>query len=263
MFYLAAMQDSFGFAASDLGFIRMSLIRTFGCLGEVERREPVWQLVRSLIGSQTYDEIAEDALDRLRQCWPNPADLAAATPSEVLLIIKEVNHSESKARNLVATLRWIGREHADFDLSFLQSWSVHDALNWLERFPGVADKVAAATLNASTLRMPVFIVDCHVHRILLRFGFIGERSSPRRGRDAVTAAAESWSAHELLELFVLMKRLGQKICRPFETECASCPLASRCAKKTWLGTPSKPLRLPRPNHDLVLTEPPLQLVPEA
>jgi hypothetical protein len=132
---------------------------------------------------------------------------------------------------------WIGRERPDYDLSFLRGWTVDAALAWLERFPGVGQKVASATLNASTLGMRVFIVDSHVHRILLRFGLIGPQASARAGRDAVTAAAAELDADDLLELFALVKRLGQTLCRPFAADCRSCPLATRCQKKVGLGVP--------------------------
>jgi len=231
------MQESFDFAAQDLSFLRQALTQAFGRLVEFRRRDPVWQLVRSLIGSQTYDRVAEPALERLKQRWPHPEKLAATDPEAVRLIIAPVNHAGDKAVRLVAALRWIGRERPDYDLSFLRRRSVHEALAWLERLPGVGPKVAAATLNASTLRMRVFIVDSHVHRILLRFGFIGPRTTPCDGRNAVTAAASGLDADDLLELFAQLKRLGQTLCRPFRAECACCALASRCQRKTDLGTP--------------------------
>lgn len=109
------------------------------------------------------------------------------------------------------------------------------ALDWLERFPGVGPKVAAATLNASTLAMRVFIVDSHVHRILLRFGFIGPNATAEQGRDAVTAAG--LDAAELLDLFVWMKKLGQQVCQSSGPACAECPLTSRCARRIGLGRP--------------------------
>jgi endonuclease III len=231
------MQVAFDFARDDLEFIHGALTSVFGKLASFERREPVWQLLRSLIGSQTYDRIAEPALERLKQQWPDPRRLAVARPAAVQRIIGDVNHADVKARRLVMALRTIGDERPDFDLSFLRGWPVHNALAWLERLPGVGPKVAAATLNASALRMPVFIVDSHVHRILLRFGFIGPRASAQEGRDAVTAASTS-DAGDLLELFAQMKRLGQTLCRPFNAQCGSCPLAPRCQKKVALGRPS-------------------------
>lgn len=222
------MQESFDFAASDLAFIRRRLTRMFGRLRDFERREPVWRLIRSLIGARTYDTVAEPALERLKRRWPDPAALAAAAPAQVERVIGDVTYAGDKAVHLVATLRWIGRERPDYDLSFLRRWPVHRALAWLERFPGVGPKVAAATLNASTLRMRVFIVDGHVHRILLRFGFIGRNASAKAGRDTVTAAAGTLDADDLLELFAQMKRLGQTLCRFEAPACHLCPLAERC-----------------------------------
>lgn len=239
------MQQAFDFAADDLAFIRRALTQAFGSLAGPERRAPIWRLVRSLIGAQTYDSIAEPALERLMRRWPEPRALAAAPPAEVLSIIADVNHAERKAGQLVAALRQIGQERDGHDLGFLRDWPVRDALDWLERLPGVGPKVAAATLNASTLAMPVFIVDSHVHRVLLRFGFIGSRASAEDGRDAVTAAAGALGGDALLELFAQMKRLGQVHCRSFAAHCGACPLAARCRRQVALGAPP-PRRFPLP-----------------
>jgi endonuclease-3 len=105
---------------------------------------------------------------------------------------------------------------------------VEDALAWLERHPGVGRKVAAATLNASTLNRPVFIVDRHVHRVLRRIGFIGERACARAASEIVTASASSCTADELLELFAQMKLLGQTICCFERPHCTICPLNDCC-----------------------------------
>lgn len=237
------MQESFDFAASaaadQIAFIRRAL-------EPVRRRAPIWQLIRSLIASQTYDRDTEAALKMLMWRWPDPAGIAAAEPETVRLYIHDVTHARIKAEQLVETLRRIGRERRGFDLGFLKDWPVRDALDWLERFPGVGPKVAAATLNASTLAMPAFIVDSHVHRILLRFGVIGPRATAEQGRDAVTAALPD--ADALLDLFVRLKRLGQATCRPFKAQCGQCPLAARCQRNTRLGRPTDavPKAFPRP-----------------
>jgi len=213
-----------------------ALAASQGRLDRSPQRAPIWQLTRSLIGSQTYDTVAEPAFRRLLTCWPHPSGIARATPSAVLSLIGDVNHAEAKARHLVETMRVLGRERPDYDLLFLRAWPVRDALDWLERLPGVGPKVAAATLNASALRMPAFIVDSHVHRVLLRFGFIDCRASPEQGRDAVMASG--LDADALLELFRRVKALGQTVCRPFAAHCAKCPLASRCRQDVMLGRPS-------------------------
>ncbi|HTU13265.1 MAG TPA: endonuclease III domain-containing protein [Allosphingosinicella sp.] len=208
--------------------MRRQLAAHFGRLVGPERYPPIWRLVRSLIGCRTYDAVADAAMARVLGIWPHPGRLAAASPAQVERALGDVTYAGDKASHLVATLGWIGRECRGFDLSFLKDRPVQDALAWLERFPGVGQKVAASTLNASTLRMRVFIVDSHVHRILKRFGFIGSRADPRGGRDAVTAAAGAFDADGLLELFALLKRLGQTFCRFDRPACHACPLAPRC-----------------------------------
>lgn len=229
------MQAAFDFSEGDLAFMHRSLVRHLGALEPAERREPIWQLVRSLIGSQTYDDVADAALKRLMWRWPNPAGIAQADAQSVFRYIDDVTHAKAKAEHLVATMQWIGRERRNYDLSFLHDWPVRDALDWLERLPGVGPKVAAATLNLSTLARPVFVVDSHVHRILLRFGFIGPQASAEQGRDAVTAGG--LDAETLLDLFARMKLLGQKTCRPVSPSCGICPLAQRCQRRTALGRP--------------------------
>lgn len=229
------MQESFSFVSADLHFALDALGRFYRPQEPFVRRVPVWQLIRSLIGSQTYDAVAERALRGLMDRWPDPSGISRAAPGDVLEVIREVTHAEPKADYLVQAMKEIAREHPDHDLSFLRELPVREALDWLERLPGVGPKVSAATLNASVLRMPVFIVDSHVHRILLRFGFIGPRATAEQGRDMVTAAG--LDADALLDLFVGMKKLGQTVCRPFDAKCPQCPLVARCRQRVELGRP--------------------------
>jgi endonuclease-3 len=228
------VQESFDFVADDIAFVRHALADHFGSLAPFRRRAPIWQLIRSMLGARTYDAIAESALRRLMGRWPHPAGIAEADPAELLRLIETVTYAEDKARHLVATMHWLGRECPDYDLGFLATLPVCEALDWLERFPGVGPKVAAATLNASTLARPVFIVDSHVHRILLRFGFIGPNATAGQGRAAVSAAG--LDAEELLDLFVRMKKLGQQVCKA-SAACTACPLTTRCARTIGLGRP--------------------------
>ena len=42
------------------------------------------------------------------------------------------------------------------------------------------------------------------------------------------ATSPRWSAAELAELHILMKRLGQTICRHDRARCFDCPIRRRC-----------------------------------
>ena len=222
------MQESFDFAGAEIVRWRAGLGRRFGSLGSVPRRRPIGQFVKSLISSRTRDAVSLAAYRRLGRRWTNVADLACAPPTAIERAIADVTFAEKKAVHLPAALRLIGSERPDFSLDFLGAMPVPDALAWLERCPGVGRKVAAATLNASTLRRPVFIVDSHVHRVLQRLGFVGEKASARAASELVTASASPLGADDLFELFAQMKRLGQTICRFEEPACSICPLAHCC-----------------------------------
>ncbi|WP_442680382.1 endonuclease III domain-containing protein [Sphingomonas sp. ASY06-1R] len=113
-------------------------------------------------------------------------------------------------------------------LDFLGEVPLKDALAWLEQLPGVARKVSAATLNGSTLRRPVFIVDTHVQRVLQRLGFVGAHADIQAVSEQVTAGAPDWSGDDFLAFHVATKRLGQRVCRPEAPDCAHCPLAFDC-----------------------------------
>jgi len=226
------MQESFGFGAGEIEHWRQQLTPRFGHLVDVPRRTPLGQLVKSLISSRTRDAVSLAAFHRLLVRWPRAQDLATAPPPEVEREIALVTFADVKAEHLVETLRMIAAERPDFDLGFLGAMRVEDALAWLERHPGVGRKVAAATLNASTLKRPVFIVDSHVFRVLQRVGFVGTKATARTASELVTASAASIGADGLLELFAQMKRLGQTICRFDAPHCRACPLAD-CCRTAW------------------------------
>lgn len=223
------MQLALGFgAAGDMAGLREDLRCHFGGPPQIRVRTPIGQLVKSLIGGRTRDEVSLYAYHRLLDAYPSWSDLAAAPAADVEAVIGAVTFPEIKARHLHQALHVIAVSHPDFDLSFLGRLSVARALSWLERLPGVGRKVAASTLNFSTLRMPAFVIDTHVLRILQRFGFIGSKAGILAAYDAVIGMMAGWSAAELAELHILMKRLGQEICQADQGLCAACPLNRQC-----------------------------------
>jgi len=223
------MQLSLDFGASaEIAAWRKPLATCFGRLVDPPRRRPIGQLAKSLISSRTYDHVSEAAYNKLVRRWRSPRRLAAAPTPDVAEAIAAVTFAQDKAAQLIGTLRMIGRECPDYDLDFLGGWPEPEALSWLERHPGVGRKVAAATLNASTLRRRVFIVDSHVHRVLQRIGFIGGKATPKAASERVTATAAGLTADDLLELFAQLKRLGQTRCRFEAPDCSACPLSGCC-----------------------------------
>ena len=222
------VQALFDFAAADLLGWHARLLRWRGDPLPVARRTPTGQLVKSIISARTRDAVSTAAYDALAARYPDWGMLAAAPVAEVRRTIAEVTYPEDKADYLTAALREIGRERPDHRLEFLGALPLRHALAWLERLPGVARKVAASTLNSSTLARPVFIVDTHVLRVLRRLRFVRGSADYREASEAVTAALPDWPGDDFLRLHILTKRLGQTICRWDVPECARCPLADDC-----------------------------------
>jgi endonuclease-3 len=225
------MQAQFGFCGHD------DLTRWRGALAPLlpdtphARRSPIGQLVKSMLGGRTRDAVTLAAYGRLVAAFGSPKRVARASPDEVAALVGDVTFAEEKAAHVVETLRRIGSERPDYRLDFLGAMPVPWALNWLERFPGVGRKVAASTLNASTLDRPVLIVDSHVLRVLQRLGFVAPHAEPRAASEAVTAAMPDWRGGDFLDFHIVTKRLGQLVCHHDAPDCAACPLAAECPSR--------------------------------
>ncbi|ATY32759.1 endonuclease III domain-containing protein [Sphingomonas psychrotolerans] len=226
------MQSGFGFSGHDdiLRWQRMlAPMRTVAV--PLPRRSPIGALVKSMISGRTRDPVSLAAYDRLVAAFGTPGRVLMAGREEVLRCIGGVTHAEDKAGYVVGALGRIAAERKGFDLSFLATPPIVEALGWLERLPGVGRKVAAATLNASTLDRPVLIVDSHVLRVLQRLGFVDRHAEARTASEAVTAAMPEWDGGDFLDFHIAIKKLGQRFCRFEAPDCARCPLRIDCRSR--------------------------------
>jgi len=214
---------------SRLVTVRDHLRRAYGSPGGFVALDPVSQLVRSSISSRTLDETSWAAFHRLADAFADWNALADADPVEVEVRLRDVRWPGDKAARLSEALRRIRSQRGALELTFLKTWSVEAAHAWLEALPNVGPKVAAAVLNFSTLGMRLLVIDTHVLRIARRAGLVPARAETRAAhRLMMGSAPDSWEAGDLLELHVLMKRLGQEICRHGAPACGSCPLGTLC-----------------------------------
>jgi len=222
------MQWDLGFLAPDIRLWRNRLAPLLTGIGMLPPRRPVGQLVKSMISGRTRDAVSQAAYDRLVRAYPRPAQLAEAAPEQIEQAIGAVTFAAEKAVHVVAALRMLRDRPLGFRLEALAEQPLAAALDTLEALPGVGRKVAASTLNASTLSLPVFIVDTHVWRVLRRLGAIGPTATPRDASETVTAAMPGWTGQDFLDFHVVTKRLGQLFCRPDAPLCRSCPLGALC-----------------------------------
>lgn len=209
--------------------IHRRLTRRFGPQGPFWLLDPVSQLVMAMVGGKTHSEISRAAFEALLKrygSWNAVRDAPVAAMCET---IGAVRFPERKAPQIKAALAAITRAHGRLTLAPLDRLTGAHALAWLERLPGVGRKVAAATLNFSTLRKPVLVIDSHQLRILKRLGLVGQRADITRAHNIVAPILPpEWTAADLDDHHQLMKVLGQTICRHATPICHRCPLQELC-----------------------------------
>lgn len=210
--------------------MRDRLRAAFGSTLAFRRRDPVSQLVRSILGSRTYDEVSESVFAELRARFRPWVRLADAQLDEVLPLVAPVTYAADKAPRLIAALAQVRRELGSVQLDCLEDWPLNDAMKWLQTLPGVGQKVGASVLNFSTLQRRIFVVDGHVLRVSGRLGLVASDDGAGACRERVMEAApDVLEADDFTELHALMKRLGQTFCRFSSPNCGGCPVRSLCA----------------------------------
>lgn len=223
------MQMAFDLGArTEIERIRDRLAVTAPSYDWVPVREPVAQLVKSMISSKTLDAVSFSAFDRLVDAYPDWKALMQADAADVTAVIADVNFPERKSPEVIEALRRIWAERGSFDLNFLSGLTVTAALAWLERLKGVKRKIAASTLNFSTLNRPAFVVDTHVKRVMRHIGMVSPNADTFRVYDQVMEATPDWGARDYVDLHVLVKRHGQTFCQDGRTACRCCPLRMDC-----------------------------------
>lgn len=204
-----------------------------GAPARAERPDPVSQLVLASIGGRTRSEVSLAAFHVLRRRFGTWDALRDAPLAEVAGTIRMVTYADAKAARLQTALRMISAARGKLCLDFLAEWPVDDALRWLERLPGVGRKVAAATLNFSTLQKKTLVVDTHHLRVMRRLGLVGPRAGLADAADRLMPyLPASWAPRDVDDHHELVKKLGQDICRHAAPECPACPLRDLCPTGT-------------------------------
>jgi endonuclease III len=226
------MQRSFTFAHDDfLPAIRARLLAILGPQCNPQPLDPLSQLVKVSISTQTRDQISDRAFDRLRKRYPSWELRARDAPSAIEAVIRPVAHADRKAVTLPAALRMIVARNGRLDLEFLADWEDEAAMQWLDGLPGVGAKVAATVLNFSTLHRRVLPVDTHLLQLGERLGLLPAKSTYESGFDIfMRRLPADWDADTLFELHWLLKYLGQMVCTKKSPDCSRCPLRDLCPR---------------------------------
>jgi endonuclease-3 len=185
---------------------------------------PLDELVLTVLSQNTNDRNRDVAYTRLRGRFEDWAAVAAAPVEEVEEAIRPGGISRVKSRRIQSMLGAIEVEIGTLDLERLATADREDAIEFLERLPGVGRKTAACVLLFSFDR-PEFPVDTHVYRVASRLGLIRPGASFEEAHDTLLALTDP---EDVYELHVNMIRHGRRICTARDPRCRECPLLRSC-----------------------------------
>ena len=194
-----------------------------------KRRSPEWTLVQGLIGARSKTIVSNTSTDTLLAEYGSWEAVADAPVEALAERLRRQTFPEMSARRLKDCLLAIRGECGTVSLALLEGMETQAAMEWLERLPGIARKIAAQVVNTSTLDRPAMVIEGHHRRIMQRMGIVPERADTTRTYNTLAPILPpEWSAGDMDEHHLLLKRLGQTCCRVRAAQCGNCPVRQYC-----------------------------------
>jgi endonuclease-3 len=200
------------------------LRRRFGPLDPPARREPIDELILTVLSQNTSDVNRDRAYLAMRERFRSWEELADADETELAAAIRPGGLSQTKAPRILAILAEIRRrEGGRLDLAWMADAPTVPVRDYLTSLPGVGPKTAACVL-AFSLGRPALPVDTHVFRVASRLGFLHRRIDAGK---AHLVMEELVPPRLRVSMHVGLIRLGRQVCRPTPA-CRGCPLLDLC-----------------------------------
>jgi endonuclease-3 len=187
-------------------------------------RDPLSELVRTILSQNTSDVNSTRAFARLQERFPSWEQVREADVNAIEEAIRPGGLARVKAPRIKAALEAVENERGELNLEFLRGLEVSEAKAWLESLVGVGPKTAACVLLFS-LGRPVLPVDTHVLRVSRRVGLIESRTSMEKAHQVLGEMVPDGAVYDF---HVNMVSHGRRVCYSREPRCEICVLAPHC-----------------------------------
>jgi len=194
--------------------------RAYGRPRFIPRFEPMEELISCILSQHTADRNSFPTFTHLMETFGTWDAIAHAPQEELAQVIRKAGLANQKAKSIQGTLRQI----PNYDLTFLRDMPVEDALEWLEKLPGVGPKTASIVLCFS-LGRPAIPVDTHVFRVGQRLGLIPKTLDEKKAHPYLRKKVP---AHLCYDFHALLIQHGRKVCRAPKPDCANCSIQRLC-----------------------------------
>ncbi|MBJ2356079.1 endonuclease III [Sphaerochaeta sp. S2] len=178
--------------------------------------DPFRVLIATIISLRTKDEVTLDASTKLFSLAKDPESMLNLSEEEIQKAIYPSGFYKTKARNIRAISKILLEQYGGV---------VPNDQTLLLSLPGVGIKTANLTLNLG-FQVEAICVDCHVHQIANRMGWVETKTPEQTEKDLMDIMPRRF----WIPLNELLVRYGQLICTPISPFCSKCPETERCPK---------------------------------
>jgi endonuclease-3 len=201
------------------------------------RRDPVSELVTTLLSHSTTDANQLRAFEALRARYPTWDEVRRAPTAEVEETVRVAGLAGQKAPRIQHVLDVIADDPRGDDLEWLGEAPLDEAMATLTALPGVGPKTAGCVM-CFCFDAPVVPVDTHVHRIALRTRIVPPGSSAVRAQERLSAwipPERTYATH------MHMIAHGRTVCVARSPRCGQCPVLDLCPEgRRRVAGPSAP-----------------------
>ena len=189
---------------------------------ELHYDTPFHLLLAVILSAQCTDKRVNIVTPALFDAYPEPKDLAAATPEEVFDYIKSVTFPNNKARHLVNAARLIVDEFGG---------ELPCDIDQLMRLPGVGRKTANVMLSV-VWNQAAMAVDTHVFRVSNRIGLTKDSKTPLETEKTLVANIPE---HLIAQSHHWLILHGRYVCTARKPNCLECGIRQYCRSYTKEG----------------------------
>ena len=138
-------------------------------------------LVHGVIGAQTKTAASNASTDGLLAEFGSWEVVAELSEEALEKRLQHQTFPSVAAQRLKACLQAIIVQRGKVELAHLSNLPLEQAMTWLETLPGVARKISAGVMNASTFDRKAMVIDGHHRRIMQRMGLVPPKAGHSEG----------------------------------------------------------------------------------
>lgn len=182
----------------------------------ITKNDPYCVLISTLLSLRTKDDVTLKASVRLFDKADNPQAMLKLSAKEIEDLIFPTGFYRTKAQRILEVSQVLTDKYGG---------KVPDTVEELLALPGVGIKTANLTLNLG-FGIDAICVDCHVHQISNRMGWIKTKTPEESEKVLQTVMPRRY----WIPLNELLVSYGQEVCTSVSPKCSLCPENGQCPK---------------------------------